>query len=79
VEPSAFASGGKTVDATMREMEELFAARFERGDRKKALERLRAGSRVKSHHFSTFRSGLAIGLAIPALVSGLYLSEFAGS
>ncbi|KDQ58685.1 hypothetical protein JAAARDRAFT_128396 [Jaapia argillacea MUCL 33604] len=73
VEPCAFASGS-TMENMMKEMAELFAARFERGDKKKALERLRAGSRQKSHHFSTFRSGLAIGLAVPALVSGIYQS-----
>jgi hypothetical protein len=36
------------------------------------MARLRAGSYVKSHHFSAFKSGLFLGLALPALVSGLY-------
>ncbi|EGO29716.1 hypothetical protein SERLADRAFT_433683 [Serpula lacrymans var. lacrymans S7.9] len=64
VEPSAFASGA-TVNGLLKEMEELFAVRFERGDKKKALVRLRAGSQHKSHHFSTFRSGAWLGLALP--------------
>ncbi|KAH7887083.1 hypothetical protein F5I97DRAFT_1791213, partial [Phlebopus sp. FC_14] len=64
VEPAAFASG-TVVNTMLREMEDLFAARFERGDKKKAINRLRVGPLMKSHHFSTFRSGLWLGLAIP--------------
>ncbi|KAF8155818.1 hypothetical protein B0H34DRAFT_659437, partial [Crassisporium funariophilum] len=70
VEKSAFASD-KAVRNMMREMEEMYAAAFVRGDKKKALRRLRAGTSSKSHHFSTFRSGLLIGLAIPAVIDGL--------
>ncbi|CDO74587.1 hypothetical protein BN946_scf184583.g14 [Trametes cinnabarina] len=73
IEPSAFSSGA-TVDALIREMEALFAARFARGDKKKALARLRGGTKHTSHHFSTFRTGMFIGLAIPALADGLYRS-----
>ncbi|OBZ67468.1 Phosphate transporter PHO1 [Grifola frondosa] len=73
IEPSAFASG-KSVDAMVREMEELFAARFARGDKKRAMARLRGGFHHKSHHFSTFRTGLTLGLAVPALVGGIYQS-----
>lgn len=46
-----------------------------RGDKKKALARLRGGAKHTSHHFSTFRTGMALGLAIPALVSGIYQSQ----
>ncbi|KAG1816904.1 EXS family-domain-containing protein [Suillus variegatus] len=70
VEPSAFASGAM-VSSMLKEMEELFAARFERGDKKKAITRLRAGATQKSHHFSTFRTGMWLGLSIPATVAGL--------
>ncbi|KAH7913119.1 hypothetical protein BJ138DRAFT_1003013, partial [Hygrophoropsis aurantiaca] len=77
VEPSAFASGA-TVNDLLKEMEELFAARFERGDKKRALNRLRIGSAHKSHHFSTFRSGLWLGLAAPAVVTGFILCAFYG-
>lgn len=41
---------------------------------KKAMNRLRGGARSKTHHFSTFRSGILIGVAIPALASGIYNS-----
>ncbi|KAH7923430.1 hypothetical protein BV22DRAFT_1015396 [Leucogyrophana mollusca] len=74
VEPSAFASGA-AVNAMLKEMEELFAARFERGDKKRALNRLRVGPTQKSHHFSTFRSGMWLGLAAPAVVAGFILCE----
>ncbi|EPS95666.1 hypothetical protein FOMPIDRAFT_1131990 [Fomitopsis schrenkii] len=73
IEPSAISSGAR-LDAMLREMEELFAARFARGDKKRAQARLRSGATHKSHHFSTFRSGLMLGLSVPALVDGLYRS-----
>ncbi|KAI0763436.1 hypothetical protein BD413DRAFT_484224, partial [Trametes elegans] len=74
IEPSAFSSGA-TVDSLIRDMEALFAARFASGDKKKALARLRGGAKHTSHHFSTFRTGMYLGLAIPALADGLYRSE----
>jgi hypothetical protein len=45
----------------------------ERGDRKQALDRLRVGPLSKTHHFSTYRSGLFLGLALPAIAAGSYL------
>ncbi|KAL6303031.1 SPX domain-containing protein, partial [Sparassis latifolia] len=74
IEPSAFASGA-TVEGMIREMEDLFAARFARGDRKKAMDRLRGWQR-QSHHFSSFKTGLMLGLALPAFVDGVYQSKF---
>ncbi|KAF9803975.1 hypothetical protein IEO21_09502 [Rhodonia placenta] len=53
----------------------MFAARFARGDKKKAQARLRSDSQHKSHHFSTFRSGMLLGLAVPALADGIVKSE----
>ena len=44
----------------------------EHGDMKKARERLRASISQKNHHLSTFRTGLYLGLAIPALADGVY-------
>ncbi|KAH8084370.1 EXS family protein/ERD1/XPR1/SYG1 family protein [Cristinia sonorae] len=78
IEPNAFTSG-RAVEVMMRDLEELFAARFTKrlssqlakGDKKKALARLRGGIQHRSHHFSTFRSGLMIGLAVPAFIDGL--------
>lgn len=46
-----------------------------RGDNKLAKTRLRGqGLQRKTHHFSTFRTGVLLGLALPAFVDGLYLS-----
>ncbi|THU92838.1 EXS-domain-containing protein [Dendrothele bispora CBS 962.96] len=71
VETSAFASD-KNVQMMMSEMIALYADRFVNGDEKRARKRLRAGTFYKVHHFSTFRSGLLLGVALPALVSGIY-------
>ncbi|KAL1759592.1 EXS family-domain-containing protein [Schizophyllum commune] len=71
VETSAFASDVR-VRQMMTEMEDLYATRFVHGDKKRAMARLRVGTSQNSHHFSTFRSGMAIGLALPALVAGIY-------
>ncbi|KAF7360315.1 Signal transduction protein [Mycena venus] len=73
VDKAAFASETK-IRAMMDEMEEVYAARFAHGDRKRALTRLRSGPQHKSHHISTFWSGLFVGLAVPAFVAGLYQS-----
>ncbi len=48
----------------------------EHGDQKRARIRLRAVGKHKSHHFSTFRSGLYLGMGLPALISGIYQSLF---
>lgn len=69
VEPSAFASGAM-VNSMLKEMEELFAARFEFDDKKKAITHLRVGTNQKSHHFSTFRTGMWLGSSIPATIIG---------
>lgn len=40
------------------------------------MQRLRGEASHTSHHFSTFRTGMALGLAVPALADGLYQSTF---
>jgi hypothetical protein len=42
----------------------------ERGDKKKAITHLRVGATQKSHHFSTFRTGMWLGSSIPAMIIG---------
>ncbi|KAL4079440.1 EXS family protein/ERD1/XPR1/SYG1 family protein [Scleroderma citrinum] len=71
VEPSAFASGA-LVNDILKEMQELYAARFARGDRRIAMKRLRLDASAKSHHFSAFRSGIYLGIALTALAAGIY-------
>ncbi|KAF7316200.1 Signal transduction protein [Mycena indigotica] len=74
VEKTTFASAEENLKVMMDKMEAMYAIRFTHGDKKKALERLRLGPMHKSHHVSTFWSGLLVGLALPALASGLYYS-----
>ncbi|KAK7463123.1 Xenotropic and polytropic retrovirus receptor 1 [Stygiomarasmius scandens] len=73
VETSAFSSD-KSLRTMMSDMVALYAAHFVHGDEKRARKRLRAGTFYKTHHFSTFRSGLLLGIALPALISGIYQS-----
>ncbi|KAG8807091.1 hypothetical protein FRC17_004659 [Serendipita sp. 399] len=73
IDPSII-SNSAPIDDMLEEVERLFAARFEGGDRKKARSRLRAHFTQKSHHYSTFRTGLMIGLSVPALAAGIYQS-----
>jgi hypothetical protein len=47
-----------------------------RGDNKLAKTRLRGSqSRHRSRHLSVFWSGLMLGIALPAFVDAIYLSE----
>ncbi|GAA5999027.1 Syg1p [Rhodotorula paludigena] len=73
VEAANFASSS-TLDDLIRDTENAFAEVFERGDRKKALERLRDFGEKKRHHFSTWRAGLLMGAALPLMIEGLVLS-----
>ncbi|KAK0474204.1 EXS family-domain-containing protein [Armillaria novae-zelandiae] len=57
----------KSVRNMMEEMENIYATQFARGDKKRAMTKLRGGFLSKSHHFSTFRSvifSLLVGLNI---------------
>ncbi|CAE6461995.1 unnamed protein product [Rhizoctonia solani] len=74
VETCNFASGD-TCSRLLKEIERIYATRFEKGDEKKARTRLRATARQSTHHFSTFRSGMLVGLALPALAMGIYYSQ----
>lgn len=49
----------------------LMISHIAKGDRKRALVRLRTVSSYKTHHFSTFRTGLALGLTLPAVIDGI--------
>jgi hypothetical protein len=54
----------------------LIMSHTAKGDRKNALVYLRAVSSHKTHHSSTFRAGLALGLAFPALIDGIVRCKF---
>ncbi len=49
----------------------LLTPHVAKGDRKRALIRLRMVSSHRTHHFSSFRTGLALGLAFPAAIDGI--------
>ena len=51
------------------------ALSLEHGDHKKARQQLKSPFLHTSHHFSTFRSGMYMGVAIPAFVSAIYCSK----
>ncbi|TFL04667.1 SPX domain-containing protein [Pterulicium gracile] len=68
---SGVLGSGASVRSMLSDMEMLFTEKFEHGNKKQALSRLRAHSSTKTHHFSTFSTGLAVGLAIPALIDGI--------
>ncbi|KAI5475192.1 SPX and EXS domain containing protein [Pseudohyphozyma bogoriensis] len=62
------------LDELIRETEDAFTSVFEHGDRKKALERLRDSGASKAHHFSTWRAGMLLGMAVPLFLEGLVKS-----
>ncbi|KAF7316201.1 Signal transduction protein [Mycena indigotica] len=75
VEPTVFYSDD-TLRVMMEELQHIYAVTFERGSTQKAFQRLRAGIQYKSHHNSTFCSGIAIGSALAAFGSGVaYASQ----
>jgi len=47
---------------------------IENDDRKQARKRLKSPGQIKSHYFSTFLSGLYLGVGLPLLISGIYNS-----
>ncbi|KAJ9120852.1 hypothetical protein QFC22_002786 [Naganishia vaughanmartiniae] len=61
----------RVVDALLKEVEDEYTQRFEQGDHKKALGRLRGEFNTKTHHLSTFWSGIYIGIGVPILILGL--------
>ncbi|KAJ9105328.1 hypothetical protein QFC21_001696 [Naganishia friedmannii] len=61
----------RVVDALLKVVEDEYTKSFERGDHKKALGRLRGEFATKTHHLSTFWSGIYIGIGVPILILGL--------
>ncbi|BGP16090.1 hypothetical protein JCM10213_007531 [Rhodosporidiobolus nylandii] len=73
VDAANFVSSTK-LDDLIRETEDAFAEVFERGDRKKALERLRDFGQKKRHHFTSWRAGTMMGAGLVFMIEGLVLS-----
>lgn len=65
-------SSSTTIDDLQSQTETMFGASFEKGSRKRAIQRLRLmGMQTPLHSFAAWRAGLFIGLAIPPLIDGL--------
>ncbi|GAA5838875.1 hypothetical protein JCM11251_003725 [Rhodosporidiobolus azoricus] len=73
VESANFVASDK-LEELIRETEDAFADVFEKGDRKKALERLRDFGQKKRHHFTSWRAGILMGAGVVLMVEGLVLS-----
>ncbi|KAM0787692.1 hypothetical protein ACM66B_003754 [Microbotryomycetes sp. NB124-2] len=78
VDQTALVTSDK-LEELIKETENVFAAAFEHGDRKKALDRLRNFGTQKSHHFTMWRAGVLIGAGIPLLVEGIVHSARAST
>jgi len=61
-----------SVCTTLTTITALIFVNLEGGDKKKAKNRLRATFKQRSHHMSTFRTGLFLGWALAALIAGVY-------
>lgn len=65
-------SSSTVIDDLQAQTESMFGASFEKGSTKKAIQRLRSlGAEGHTHHFASWRAGLMLGAALPALVDGL--------
>ncbi|KAK4047730.1 Xenotropic and polytropic retrovirus receptor 1 [Microbotryomycetes sp. JL201] len=73
LDKSALVTSDK-LDELIKETENVFAAAFEHGDRKKALDRLRNFGAQRSHHFTMWRAGLLVGAGVPLLIEGIVQS-----
>lgn len=61
----------KVIDDLQSETETLFGINFEKGSRKKAVQRLRFMGAITTHHFASWRAGVMLGAALPPLVDAI--------
>ncbi|SPO28825.1 related to putative phosphate transporter 1 [Ustilago trichophora] len=59
------------VEKLRKATEDIYTAYFEHGNRKQALNRLRAREDHTTHHYSVFRSGFYLGISLCGIVAGL--------
>ncbi|ODN94664.1 hypothetical protein L198_04805 [Cryptococcus wingfieldii CBS 7118] len=64
-------SKSEAIDNILKQVEDLYTIHFEHGDSKKAREKLRRQQKEKTHYQSVFRSGIMMGIALPAFVAAL--------
>lgn len=70
VAPTILVSSDR-VEKLRKATEDIYTAYFEHGNRKQALNRLRAREDHTTHHYSVFRSGFYLGISVCAIVAGL--------
>ncbi|KAF8306714.1 SPX-domain-containing protein [Clavulina sp. PMI_390] len=73
IEPCLFASDAKITEL-LKSIEDLYAQHYTHGNKKAARDRLRGTIETGVAHTRSFRSGLFVGLGIPALAQGIYFS-----
>lgn len=73
VSQTHFASS-TVIDDLQSQVETLFGVNFEKGSRKKAVQRLRFMGATTTHHFASWRAGIMLGLALPPLIDGIVKS-----
>ncbi len=59
------------IERLRKATEDIYTAYFEHGNRKQALNRLRAREDHTTHHYSVFRAGFYLGISLCAIVGGL--------
>nr|XP_019044152.1 hypothetical protein I302_07433 [Kwoniella bestiolae CBS 10118]OCF23082.1 hypothetical protein I302_07433 [Kwoniella bestiolae CBS 10118] len=64
-------SQSEAIDGLIKQIEDLYTIHFEHGDSKRARDKLRRQTTEKTHYDSVFRSGIMIGIGLPAAVFAL--------
>ncbi|KAF8986300.1 hypothetical protein BGZ46_006922 [Entomortierella lignicola] len=71
LKPAYFMNSG-IVEDLIKETEDVFIENFEKGHRRRGMAKLRIpDSKNQTHHFTTLRIGLYLGLAAPLLIQAL--------
>ncbi|WWD03630.1 hypothetical protein V865_001685 [Kwoniella europaea PYCC6329] len=68
-------SQSEAIDGLIKQIEDLYTIHFEHGDSKRARDKLRRQTTEKTHYDSVFRSGIMIGIGLPAAVFALIESS----
>ena len=68
---SSYFCQSEIVDDLIRKTEDMFAMYFENGNRKHAVEKLRAKSAPEDHYIAMFITGLSYGLSVPLLIQAV--------
>ncbi|WVQ84502.1 hypothetical protein IAT38_006654 [Cryptococcus sp. DSM 104549] len=64
-------SKSDSIDELIKQVEDLYTLHFEHGDSKRARDKLRKQTHEKTHYQSVFRSGIMLGIGLPAAIAAL--------